>query len=114
MACLSGFPFRFSISPLASPLLTPPHFPLTLTHPQLWDWDDVDSDYAMMGEAPVPANMQSANAHRPSTAAAVAATGIDTDAMILGDGDEYEMSRGKGDRPTTAGAVGTRLTSSWG
>ena len=81
---------------------------------KLWDWDDVDSDYAMMGEATGPPPMLGSAPPRPSTAAAVAAGGHESDAMILGDDMDYDGVRLKSDRPSTAGAVGSRQTSSWG
>ena len=63
----------------------------------------------------------STNLPRPSTAAAVAATsgGFDSDALMLGDGDDYDMKGNKGEnaRPSTAGAMGSRpaaTSSSWG
>lgn len=81
---------------------------------KLWDWDDIDSDYVnQYGDSAPGPMMLGSTPPRPSTAAAVAATGHDSSDHILED-DNYEISRGKSDRPSTAGALGARQTSSWG
>jgi len=93
---------------------------------KLWDWDNINTDYMTTGVegmnvvGPSGVAQIGSNAMRPTTAAAVAGSGMmDAGDMMLGtelgrDDDEYEL-RKLPDRPSTAGAMLTRPTQgSWG
>lgn len=93
---------------------------------KLWDWDNINTDYMTTGVegmnvvGPSGVAQIGTAAMRPTTAAAVAGSGMmDAGDMMLGtelgrDDDEYEL-RKLPDRPSTAGAMLTRPTQgSWG
>jgi len=93
---------------------------------KLWDWDNINTDYMTTGVegmnvvGPSGVAQIGSAAMRPTTAAAVAGSGMmDAGDMMLGtelgrDDDEYEL-RKLPDRPSTAGAMLTRPTQgSWG
>lgn len=93
---------------------------------KLWDWDNINTDYMTTGVegmnvvGPSGVAQMGTTAMRPTTAAAVAGSGMmDAGDMMLGselgrDDDEYEL-RKLPDRPSTAGAMLTRPTQgSWG